>query len=96
MDGHRLLSSILVVASGLALAIGADLEAFITLGSGIFVSTMLVWYPEEFGSLVGFGGGIVTQTSPGPFVRFFGWLFLLAGVAAALGTAILGTGGRVA
>jgi hypothetical protein len=86
VDGHRSLSALLVLTCAIALLLGGDIEAVLTLGPGVLFATVLVWYPEELGSLTGIDG-MVDRTSPAPFVRFFGWLFLLAGVVACIATA---------
>jgi len=81
MDRQRTLSALVFVGAVVAASARGGLEPFLILGSSLLLCLSLVWYAEEWGSLIGIGT-IVTQTSPAPLVRFFGWIFLLAGAAA--------------
>ncbi len=83
MDRHRLLSILALLVASSCLAASGDAEASLSLGSGLLFAMVLVWFPGELGSLTGIGG-VVNKTSPAVFVRFFGWLFLLAGVVASV------------
>ncbi len=37
-----------------------------------------IWFGEELGEYIGFAGRMyISQTSPGIFIQFLGWIFLL-------------------
>ena len=53
---------------------------FLKMLSFVMFALMLIWFGDEVGSYIGPTGGIgsihTTQTSPGPVVRFMGWVIL--------------------
>ena len=45
------------------------------LGVALILGLPCIWYGDELGGILGFQ---ITSTTPGSFVKFIGWVFLLA------------------
>ena len=73
-------------AIALAIAIGWVIAGFalegwtftVTVAGGVLLLLALIWFPEFFGSLTGWGTKVpVDRPSPPSLVALLGWLFLL-------------------
>ncbi len=79
---YRILSGTIFVSCLIYSAFSPDRTKILALTPSLILPITFIWFGDELGSLTGirFGrivGPVITQKTPGSFVRFGGWLMLL-------------------
>lgn len=75
----RLLSGAVAAAYLIAAAVAIGRPAFLfRLAAFLTLPMACIWFPDEVGSLTGFGRPVITRKSPGDAVALAGWLLLLS------------------
>lgn len=61
-------------------------KSFLVMAVFMIVSLGCIWFGDELGSFTGIlGSQGITAKTPGVFIRFMGWVFLLGPVIGAIG-----------
>jgi hypothetical protein len=82
MTPGRWISLIIAALCIIIAVMAAGLKGLLLMCMTLLLPMACIWFGDELGDLIGIGGFLsggvsVTQSTPGVFVRFVGWLVLL-------------------